>query len=232
MSEEDRLLNLQKKLKYMFIDIRYLKTALTHKSYAYERKTVSFDKYNERLEYLGDAILEHIISEVLFNYKPRLSEGEMTKKRAIIVCEKTLSDAMKKIDSEKYMYLGKCEMSSQGGKKDAILADAFEAVLGAIYVDGGYDIAKSICLELLDEYIEKVLNGEQIIEDYKTKLQEHLQVNGTVSIEYRLKDSTGPDHDKTFYIEVYLNNEKLGEGSGKNKKNAEQEAARNALEQN
>ncbi|MCX8075042.1 MAG: ribonuclease III [Clostridia bacterium] len=228
--EEEKLIKLQKDIKYLFINTNLLKIALTHKSYAYEKKQTDPKYYNERLEYLGDAILEHVISEYLFNYRPILTEGQMTKKRASIVCEKTLARAIKKIKIEKYIYLGKCEKTTNGQAKDAILADVFEAMIGAIYVDGGYETAKIVCLELLDEYIQNVLVGNELEEDYKTKLQEKLQVNGNVKIEYILKEDKGPDHDKTFFVEVFVNGEKIGEGSGKNKKSAEQASAKYALE--
>ncbi len=232
MTEEVKLFAFEKKLKYMFLNIKYLKVALTHKSYAYERKKTGKNKYNERLEYLGDAILEHIISDLLFCSKPILSEGEMTKKRAEIVCEKTLSCAMKKIEAEKYIYVGKCERSNNNNIKDAILADAFEAVIGAIYLDNGYEASKVVCLELLDEYIQEVLNGKSLNEDYKTRLQEKLQAHGNVKIEYVITNEMGPDHNKMFYVDVLYNDKKIGEGSGKNKKAAEQDAARVALKKN
>ena len=203
MNETDKLLNLQAKLKYMFNNDRLLKMALTHKSYAYERENPNYDMYNERIEFLGDAILEHVISDLLFNQVPELSEGEMTKKRAAIVCEASLSHALKRINGQEYIYLGKCEKNSNGMMKDAIIADAFEAILGAIYIDGGYNIAKTICLEL--------------------------QKNGSVKIEYVLVKEEGPEHDKSFTIDVLFNGKKIGEGTGKSKKQAEQEAAHHAL---
>lgn len=229
---ENKLLKLQSEIKYLFINQNLLKIALTHKSYAYEKKQIDPRQYNERLEYLGDAILEHIISEVLFEHKPAFSEGEMTKKRANIVCEKTLSEALRNIKGEQYIFLGKCEKTTNGQMKDAILCDVFEAIIGAIYIDGGYEAAKAVCIDLLDVYIKNALEGKELVVDYKTKLQEKLQVNGNVKIEYVLKNDVGPDHDKTFFVHVLLNDKKIGEGSGKSKKAAEQEAAKRALEQN
>ncbi len=229
MKDTDKLLNLQAKLKYMFDDVKLLKMALTHKSFAYEKDNPNYDMYNERIEFLGDAILEHIISDLLFSQVPELSEGEMTKKRAAIVCEASLSHAFKRINGQEYIYLGKCEKNSNGMLKDAIIADAFEAVLGAIYIDGGYNIARDICLELLDEEIRMVLTGHMINTDYKTQLQELLQKNGTVKIEYILVKEEGPEHEKLFTIDVLFNGKKIGEGTGKSKKHAEQEAAHQAL---
>ena len=203
--------------------------ALTHKSYAYEQSSLDYDMYNERIEFLGDAILEHIISDLLFSQKPELAEGEMTKKRAAIVCEASLSRALRRINGHEYIYLGKCEQNSNGKMKDAIVADAFEAILGAIYIDGGYEIARDICLELLDEEIKIVLSGGNLNTDYKTQLQEILQRHGTVKIEYKLQKEEGPEHDKLFTIDLFFNGKKIGEGQGKSKKQAEQEAAHYAI---
>lgn len=227
--DEDKILRFEAKLNYIFNDIKLLKMALTHKSYAYEQINPNYDMYNERIEFLGDAILEHIISDLLFSQVPELAEGEMTKKRAAIVCEASLSSALKRIGGHEYIYLGKCEQNSNGKLKDAIVADAFEAVLGAIYLDGGYDIARDICLELLDKEIKIVLSGGTLNTDYKTQLQEILQKNGTVKIEYKLQKEEGPEHDKLFTIDLYFNGDKIGEGQGKSKKQAEQEAAHQAI---
>lgn len=230
MTDNERIQKLEQKLKYVFNNTSLLKMALTHKSYAYERVNPTYDMYNERIEFLGDAILEHIISDVLFYHKPELSEGEMTKMRADIVCEASLSSALKRIGAQEFIYLGKCELNSNGMMKDAIVADAFEAILGAIYVDGGYDIARDICLELLDKEIKTVLHGGSLNIDYKTRLQEMLQRHGNVKIEYVLVKEEGPEHDKSFTIDLYFNDKKIGEGTGKSKKHAEQDAARDAIE--
>ena len=230
MKEQEKLLRLQSKLKYIFNDISLLKLALTHKSYAYERTDTKQKEYNERIEFLGDAILEHIISDMLYNNSMNFSEGEMTKKRAAIVCEASLSQAMKRIEAQEYIYLGKCEQTTNGKMKDAIIADAFEAILGAIYIDGGFDIAREICLELLDVEIKTVLAGGNLNIDYKTKLQEILQKHGNVKIKYVTIKEEGPEHDKTFTVELLYNDKKIGKGIGKNKKQAEQNAAKQALE--
>lgn len=230
MKEQEKLLEFQGKLKYKFKDVSLLKLALTHKSYAYEQYIEKHKDYNERIEFLGDAILEHIISDKLYNYVPVLSEGEMTKKRAAIVCERSLSEALRRIDGQDYIYLGKCEKTTNGKKKDAIIADAFEAILGAIYIDGGYQNAKNICLNLLNEEIENALNGKDFNTDYKTQLQEYLQRHGNVKIEYITVNEEGPEHDKKFTVELMYNNKKIGDGIGKSKKQAEQNAAKQALE--
>lgn len=217
------------KLKYIFKDKNLLETALTHKSFAYEKKEIDPSCYNERLEFLGDAILEHIVSVELYNINPVLKEGVMSKKRSEIVCEASLSKVIRKTGISRYIRLGKCEVTTGGNKKDAILADVFEAILGAIYLDGGMDSARNVCLELLNGTIHDVLTEEKSL-DFKTRLQELLQKNGTVKIEYILDKEEGKAHAKKFFSSVYFEKEKIGEGSGKTKKASEQEAARRALE--
>lgn len=229
MSDEERLEIVEDKIGYKFKDIKLLKLALTHKSFAYEKGSATNDEYNERIEYLGDAILEHIVSDLLYLNKNTFSEGVMTKKRAAIVCERSLSIAIKEIGVDKYIYLGKCEIANDSAKKDAIIADSFEAILGAIYLDGGYEEAKKYVLDKLKKEIEVVLEGKDFNVDYKTKLQEILQKNGNVKIEYKLIKEDGPEHDKTFYVEVWFNDKKIGDGVGKSKKSAEQSAAAAAI---
>jgi len=219
---------IEKKIGYVFSNKELLQLALTHKSYAYEKGDTSSSCYNERLEFLGDAILEHIVSIDLYNVTPLLKEGVMSKKRAEIVCEKSLSEIIKEKGLSKYVRLGKCETSTGGNKKDAILADMFEAILGAIYLDGGFEKAQATCLNLLNTTISKVLNEKESL-DYKTRLQELLQKKGTVKIEYVLDKETGKDHSKTFYSSVYCEGKKIGEGNGKTKKASEQAAAAVAL---
>lgn len=219
---------IEKKLGYVFSNKELLKTAITHKSYAYEKSETSSVSYNERLEFLGDAILEHIVSIYLYNITPALKEGVMSKKRAEVVCEKSLSEVIKRVGLSKYIMLGKCELVTGGNKKDAILADMFEALLGAIYLDGGFAKAEEVCIRLLEATIIEVLNEKASL-DYKTRLQEVLQKNGTVKIEYILDKETGKDHAKTFFSSVYFEGEKIGEGSGKTKKASEQAAAAVAL---
>ena len=229
MTENQKLEIVQEKLGYKYNNESLLKHALTHKSYAYERGNISNNDYNERIEYLGDAILEHIISEMLYKDTKNYSEGEMTKKRAAIVCETSLSLALKKTGVHEYIYLGKCELNSAVEKKDAIIADCFEAILGSIYLDGGYDKAKEFVFNKLKGQIQEVLDGKDFNTDYKTKLQEILQKNGNVKIEYNLRKEEGPEHNKTFFVEVVFNGKKIGEGIGKNKKSAEQAAAASAI---
>ncbi len=230
MAINDKLEEFEKKLGYKFKDRKILKTALTHKSYAFEHGILEKGLYNERIEYLGDAILEHIISDVLYTHTPALSEGDMSKKRAEIVCEKSLCEAFSSIGADEYIFVGKCETQASKKRQDAIIADAFEAVLGAVYLDSNFDTAKNLALKLLNKQINDTLSGHTLIVDYKTKLQELLQKHGKMKIEYIITNETGPDHDKTFYVDVLINDNVEGSGIGKNRKGAEQEAAHVAYE--
>ena len=213
------------KIGYNFKNIELLKTAFTHTSYANERKISS----NEKLEFLGDAILEFVVSDYLYaNYK-KLKEGEMTKVRATVVCEESLHQVALKYHFDDLLYLGKGEKISGGNHKKAILADSVEAVIAAIFLDSGLEEAKKFILENLKEAIEQASKsvGQK---DYKTILQEKLQKHGTVHIEYSIIKEEGPDHDKTFVAEVKCNGKQLAVGQGNTKKQAEMEAARVALE--
>ena len=215
---------LEENIGYKFKDQNLLKTALTHTSYAYEHNVES----NEKLEFLGDSILEFISSIYLFKNYKNLKEGEMTKVRATVVCEKSLYKIAKKHNFSDFLYLGKSEILS-GGDRPAILADSVEAVIAAIYLDGGLEQAKQFIISNLKEEIE-IASKNVGQKDYKTVLQEKLQENGEVEIKYTILSETGPDHDKTFEAEVACNNEKLAKGKGKSKKQAEMEAAKKALE--
>lgn len=221
---------LEMKINYIFKDKRLANMALTHKSYAYDRKDTSLDAYNERIEFLGDAILEYIVSKQLYSRLPNTKEGELTKKRARIVCEKSLCNAINKFELEGCLKLGKCELRAKNSKKDAMLADMFEAILGAIYLDSGLDMAEKVCLNMLSEAIENEINNEAENKDYKTRLQEEIQKGKDKEIKYVLTKQEGPAHDREFFVGVYVNGNKMGEGNGKSKKEAEQKAAKEALE--
>ena len=214
-------------LGYVFNDRTLLKTALTHSSYANENKQKGRE-YNERLEFLGDSVLSLIISQYLFTHYKKLPEGDLTKVRSLIVCEKTLYETAKKIDLGKYLYLGKGEEAAQGRERMSILADAFEALIAALYLDGGFDCVKNIVLKLLEPMIELGAQGK-LFNDYKTALQEVIQKNREESLQYVLLRESGPDHQKVFEVAVYLNSNIIGKGEGKSKKEAEQIAAREAL---
>lgn len=213
-------------INYKFKKKEYILEALTHSSYSNENKNYPF---NERLEFLGDSVLSIVISDYLFKKETKLPEGELTKIRANIVCEESLSEVSKKINLGKYMLLGKGEEATGGRERISILADALEAVIAAIYLDGGIDCAKEFILTYMSEIINDSIKGK-IFRDYKTCLQEVLQSQGENNIWYKLIDEKGPDHNKRFVMEVGINNTVLGVGEGKSKKDAEQVAAKCALD--
>ena len=215
---------LQKTIEYEFKDEGLLLRALAHSSYANENHSVSGS--NERLEFLGDSVLGFITAENFFRNYTNFPEGELTKLRAQMVCEKSLAGFAREIELGKYLLLGKGEVITGGRERPSIQADAFEALIAAIYLDGGMESAKKFVLKYIDEAIKK----HQSIKDYKTMLQEVVQRNPGELIEYVLVGETGPDHDKRFEVEVHLNSNVIGRGIGKSKKRAEQEAAREALE--
>ncbi|MCI8618024.1 MAG: ribonuclease III [Clostridia bacterium] len=217
--------NLEKNIGYKFGNIELLKNALTHTSYAYEHHVQS----NEKLEFLGDSILEFVSSEYMYNKYTNLKEGEMTKVRATVVCEQSLYKVAVLHNFSDFLYLGKSEVMTHGNKRPAILADSVEAVIAAIYIDGGLEPAKKFIVENLKNEIE-IASKNVGQKDYKTVLQEELQKNGDVKIEYHIISEKGPDHDKIFEAEVSLNGKVLAQGKGKSKKEAEMQAAKKALE--
>ena len=219
---------LQKKINYEFQDVKLLKEALTHSSYSNEYKKIK-NRNNERLEFLGDSILGLIISNYLFRLKKELPEGELTKIRAAIVCERSLKEVAKSIQLGEYLYLGKGEESTGGRTRDSILADATEALIAAIYLDGGFRKATDFVLEHMGDIISQAIQGK-IMRDYKTQLQELIQKDNKENITYKLVDQRGPDHDKTFKMNVFLGEKLIGTGIGKSKKEAEQEAAKDDME--
>ena len=216
---------LERKIGYTFTNKELLKKALTHTSYAYEHNVES----NEKLEFLGDSILQFISSVYLYQNYSHLKEGEMTKVRAAVVCEKSLYKVAKKHNFSDFLYLGKSERQSGGEDRPAILADSVEAVIAAIYLDGGIEEAQRFIIENLKQEIE-IASKNVGQKDYKTVLQEKLQENGEVEIKYTILREIGPDHDKIFEAQVECNHKKLAVGTGKSKKQAEMEAARKALE--
>ena len=216
---------LQKNIGYQFEDESLLNKAMTHTSYAYENNVES----NEKLEFLGDSILEFISSKYIFKNYPNLKEGEMTKGRAQVVCEQSLYKIAKMHNFSDFLNLGKSEKLSGGKERPAILADSVEAVIAAMYIDGGLKVAEKFIIENLKNEIELATKhvGQK---DYKTVLQEKLQIHGDVKIEYILLNESGPDHDKRFEMEVRCNGKKLAVGTGKSKKLAQMDAAHNAIE--
>lgn len=218
----------QRNINYEFKDPDYLEKALTHSSFVQE-KNGRCGKDNERLEFLGDAFFDAIISEALYKKLTHVSEGKLTKIRASIVCEKSLAEQGRKLCIGKFLRMGKGEENMGGRERESILADAMEAVMAAIFLDGGFDEAKSFILRTFADTIENAISGK-LIKDYKTELQENLQANGDIKIHYHVDKEDGPDHDKTFYVSLFAEGKQLGEGVGKSKKEAEQNAARYALE--
>lgn len=216
---------LEERINYHFSNKMYLKTALTHSSYANEERGL---KSNERLEFLGDSVLSIIVSQYLFELYKNKQEGDLTKLRASLVCEKTLAEFARSIDLGGHLLLGRGEQNSGGRERPSILSDAFEAVIAAIFLDGGMEEAKKFVLSFVIEELKKPV--ARTISDYKTTLQEIVQQNGEERLEYVLVAETGPDHNKRFTVEVHLNSNVIGKGSGRSKKLAEQQAARQALE--
>jgi ribonuclease III len=225
--EKKRLRDLEKKIGYRFRNLHLLKKALTHKSYANEKKLDATD-HNERFEFLGDAVLELVVSHLLMENYPESSEGELSKIRASLVNEKTLALVAVQHDIGDYLLLGKGEELGEGRSKPSLLSDAMEAVLGAVYLDRGfkkaYKVIRTIALELFDQ-----VGKEGFYRDYKTLLQERAQVLFKTVPKYKLVNELGPDHDKTFEVNLLIRGEVLGIGRGKSKKGAEQNAAREAL---
>ena len=215
----------EKSIGYIFKNKELLENALRHTSYAYENNVSS----NEKLEFLGDSILEFISSKYIYRKYPKLREGEMTKVRATVVCEASLYKVAKLHNFSDFLYLGKSEIKTGGNKRPAILADSVEAVIAAIYLDGGLKEAEKFIIENLKDEIE-IATKHVGDKDYKTVLQEKLQVHGDVKIEYEITKESGPDHDKTFEAQVKCNGKVLASGEGKSKKEAHMKAAKKALE--
>ena len=216
---------LEENLRYEFKNKKLLINALTHSSYANEaRDGVSS---NERLEFLGDSVLSIVVSEYIYKEFNNLPEGELTKLRASLVCEKSLCQFSRDLELGKYLRLGKGEDKGGGRERDSILADAFEAVLAAMYLDGGFNVAKNHVMRFIKNELKHT--DDEVFKDYKTALQEIIQKNPEESVTYILTKETGPDHDKVFEVEVRLNSNTIGKGIGKNKKQAEQSAAKEAL---
>lgn len=230
-SKENLIKNLQQLeeiMGYTFKDKGNAVLALTHSSYANENKNARFES-NERLEFLGDAVLNVSISENLFMNYPELAEGDMTKVRANIVCETSLVRCSEKLGIGKYLLLGKGEELTGGRKRISILSDAFEALIGAIYIDSGLDSAKKFIYTHMAQIIDDAVKGTLFL-DYKTQLQEFVQRDSDCRITYEIIHEKGPDHNKCFVSQVKINNMVMGVGEGKSKKEAEQNAAMTALE--
>lgn len=215
---------LEEKIRYHFKRKELLQEATTHSSYSNERKINKTDNY-ERLEFLGDAVLELTTSEFLFQKVPKLPEGKMTKTRASLVCEQSLAYCARDLGLGDYIRFGKGEESTGGRNRDSIIADVVEAVIGAIYVDSGFEEAK----KFIYRFVLSDLEDKQLFYDAKTILQEYVQQNGKGTLHYEVISESGPEHDKSFMVEVRMDEIKIGEGSGRTKKAAQQQAAYQAL---
>ena len=214
---------LEQRIGYHFQDAALLTEALCHSSYANEKRSI---RCNERLEFLGDSVLSIVVSNHLFRNCTHLPEGDLTKIRASLVCEKSLYEWAKRIALGDYLLLGHGEDVSGGRERPSILSDAFEAVIAAMYLDGGMDAVTPYILGFLPEHFDR---PSEAFHDYKTVLQEIIQQNPEEHVEYVLAGSEGPDHNKQFHMEVRLNSNVIGRGSGRSKKIAEQMAAKEAL---
>lgn len=215
---------LEEKIGYRFEKSQYLEQALRHSSFANERHMDRLEN-NERLEFLGDAVLELVTSEFLFRENPRMSEGELTKKRASMVCEPSLAFCARDLELGRFMLLGKGEEITGGRGRDSIVSDAMEAVIGAIFLDGGMERAK----EFIDRFVLSDLEDKQLFYDSKSNLQEAIQGKLKREFNYELLEESGPEHDKLFRVSVNMDGKSLGTGEGKTKKAAEQQAAYRAL---
>ncbi len=218
---------LESKLCYKFKDITLLEKAFTHTSIVNEKKLKIINS-NQRLEFLGDAVLELTISTYIFNNYPKMLEGDMTKLRASLVCEQSLARLGKKLGLHNYISMSKGEIHSSGNMRESVIADCFEAVLGAVYLDSNFENSLNIVNKLFQNEVADKENTFQKL-DYKTTLQEKIQSFSQVPLEYKIIDEKGPDHDKIFFVEVFHDNKLLGSGSGKSKKEAEQNSAKVAL---
>lgn len=215
---------LEERISYHFRNRNLLKQAVTHSSYSNEKRMSKLAN-NERLEFLGDAVLEVISSEFIFKKYKQMDEGEMTKLRASLVCEQSLASCAREIELGKFLLLGKGEMNTGGRERDSILSDALESVIGAIYLDGGFTSAK----EFVEGLVLSDIEGKQLFYDSKTILQEVVQSQYKEILHYELIGEVGPDHDKTFTVAVFIGDKELGTGSGRTKKAAEHEAAYQAI---
>jgi len=223
--------DIEQRINYEFSNPQFLELALTHSSFSNENKLPGGNN-NERLEFLGDAVLELAISQYLYDRYPKMSEGDLTKLRAAIVCEPSLARKARGLEIGKYIQIGKGEEQTGGRARDSILSDAVEALIGAIYLDGGFKAAASFVIGLLNENDPDSDNiTKQIMHsDYKTYLQEHIQSFSREPLEYVITDEQGPDHAKIFFVSLYHLGKQIGTGKGRTKKEAEQNAAYSAIQ--
>jgi ribonuclease III len=222
----------QEKLEYTFKLPMVLKEALTHKSHAHESTSLKeLFAHNERLEFLGDSVLDLCISSILMHRDWAASEGELSKRRASLVNEAVLADVARELELCEYIILGRGEMNSKGGDKNSILSSGFEAVLGAVYLDGGYTPARTIVERLFSQRILNLETSSPFVKDYKTRLQEFLQLKYKAAPQYIIEKTEGPEHQKIFRVAIMFNDQKMSFGVGRSRKEAEQDGARKVLEE-
>ena len=221
---DKKMKELEEKIGYTFRDPALLQTAMMHSSYTNENH-IPKHRCNERLEFLGDAVLELVSSEFLFRKSPKMPEGRLTRLRASMVCESSLAMCAADIGLGEYLYLGKGEEATGGRQRDSVTSDAMEALIGAVYLDGGFTSAK----EFIHRFVLTDLEDKQLFYDSKTILQEIVQAGGNGRVSYRLTGEEGPDHDKSFCVEVKIGDAVFGSGKGRTKKAAEQQAAYQAI---
>ena len=214
-------------INYQFKDVRLLQNALTHSSYANENRDKGV-RNNERLEFLGDSVLGFLCAEYIYSEYSALPEGELTKLRAAVVCEGSLFEFAESIGLGDMLLLGRGEKQGGGSRRPSVLSDAVEAVLAAIYLDGGMDAAREFIMDFIKRKSAQVVRGQRTV-DYKTALQEIVQKNHQETLSYQLVGESGPDHDKRFRVAVFINNNPIAHGEGHSKKTAEQAAAKAAL---
>lgn len=218
---------LERRIQHRFAHPELLETALTHSSFANEQKPQQV-QYNERLEFLGDSVLSIVVSQYIFTHYTMLPEGDLSKVRATVVCEKSLASFARRLELGLFLRMGRGEEQNHGRQRDSILADTFEALLAALYLDAGLETVTAFLMPFVEPAVEAAIEGHRF-QDYKTELQEIVQKNKEEQLSYQLVASHGPDHNKVFEVEVYLNSNPIARGQGKSKKEAEQQAARAAL---
>ena len=230
--QNTNLCELEEKLGYKFKNIQYLETALTHSSYSNELKLKGkIVECNERLEFLGDSVLSIIAANYLFNKYLTSPEGELTRRRAVIVCRDALSSYAKSLNLGDFLFLGNGEEKNNARERKSLLENTFEALMGAIYLDGDkfrMEIIHSLVYPFFEEELQAWEEGK-IVKDYKSELQQMIQQSGVDTLSYAIVGSSGPDHEKIFEVEARLNSNIVGRGTGKTKREAEQNAAKEAL---
>lgn len=217
----------EESIGYNFKNKKLIDVAFTHSSYINEAKDKNRHS-NERLEFLGDSVLDLIVSEELYRNHKNYPEGKLTKIRSRIVCTSSFSKASEKFNLSSYLLFGKGEINHEGRKKKSVKADTFEAVCASLYLDAGYEFLKKFLLDNYLDTVRNLLDNDLLFSDYKTKLQEYFNENSKIVLKYKLNREEGPEHDKVFYMDVYAKNRRLSQGYGKNKKEAEQMAAKKA----